>query len=179
MHLQPTLQDDYLYLRPLAVSDKAALYQAASDPLIWEQHPSQRHLEAVFDPFFQDSLNSGGALVVIDRATDRIIGTSRYQLLPDAPAAVEIGWTFLARQFWGGTTNGRMKKLMIDHAHAEGMEQIVFKIAIKNLRSQKAVEKIGGVRLTTPYKGIWDERADYYSYILERVGTTPAGKEAV
>ncbi len=167
MNLQPVLQDDYLLLRPLQQSDFEALYAAASDPLIWEQHPSQRHLPEVFERFFQDSLASEGALVAIRKEDGSIIGSSRYKLLPNAETAVEIGWSFLQRIYWGGETNGRMKKLMIEHARAEGMKTIVFRIGIHNIRSQKAVEKIGGVLILAKDRpDIVDERSEYCTFIL-------------
>ena len=58
---------------------------------------------------------------------------------------VEIGWTFLARSHWGGLYNGEMKRLMIRHAF-RFVESVVFLIGPQNLRSQRAVEKIGAVR---------------------------------
>lgn len=76
---QPVLQGDLLLLRPLQAADFPALYAVAADPLIWEQHPAKnRYQEAVFQQFFQEALESGGALIAIDRADDRIIGSSRF-----------------------------------------------------------------------------------------------------
>jgi N-acetyltransferase len=143
--LQPTLTGKLVELRPLSAEDFGALYAAASDPLIWEQHPERRYEPAVFEQFFAGAMESGGALAVIERATGKVIGTSRYaKLVPGEQ--VEIGWTFLERAYWGGRYNGEMKRLMIDHA-LRFVERVVFTVAEKNLRSQKAVEKIGGVRV--------------------------------
>ena len=76
---QPTLVGELLELRPLTAADFTALYRVASDPLIWEQHPERhRYEEPTFRAFFEDALGSGGALVAIDRATGRIIGSSRF-----------------------------------------------------------------------------------------------------
>lgn len=145
--LQPTLTGELLHLRPLCPADFDALYAAASDPLIWEQHPERRSELEVFRNFFAGALESGGALVAIDRKSGKLIGTSRYaRLVPGKQ--VEIGWTFLARPYWGGAYNGEMKRLMIDHA-LRFVERVVFTVARTNLRSQKAVEKIGGLRVGT------------------------------
>src|SRR6266478_7640923 len=77
--LQPHLVGDLLELRPLQPDDWSCLFAVASDPLIWEQHPaSDRYQEEVFREFFREALKSGGALVVIDRKTQEIIGSSRY-----------------------------------------------------------------------------------------------------
>jgi N-acetyltransferase len=140
------LVGDLIEVRPLKPEDWRDLFAVASDPLIWEQHPaSDRYQEEVFREFFHEALDSGGALVVIDRKTERIIGSSRYFGFDPAKSEIEIGWTFLARAYWGGKFNGELKRLMLDHAF-RFVDSVVFLIGQKNLRSQKAVEKIGGVR---------------------------------
>jgi RimJ/RimL family protein N-acetyltransferase len=144
--LQPTLQSDLIELRPLVSDDFEALYGVACDPLIWEQHPSNdRYKEDVFRRFFEDGLESGGALVAIDRKDGRIIGSSRYNGYDEASSEIEIGWTFLARSHWGGVYNREMKKLMLRHAF-QFVKSVIFLIGPQNIRSQKAMEKIGGVR---------------------------------
>ena len=94
---QPHLTGERLELRPLRADDFAALAAAASDPAIWEQHPADRHREDVFRAFFDEHLASGGALVVLDRSTGEVIGTSRYRGYDAGRSEVEIGYTFLAR----------------------------------------------------------------------------------
>ena len=117
----------------------------ASDPLIWEQHPeSDRHTEPVFRRFFQDALGSGGALIAIDRATGAIVGSSRYHGYDEALSQIEIGWSFLARAYWGGRYNGEMKRLMLEHAFRR-VRRVVFVIGPENWRSRRAVEKLGAV----------------------------------
>jgi RimJ/RimL family protein N-acetyltransferase len=150
--LQPRLVGELIEARPLVADDWEPLFAAASDPLIWEQHPaSDRYREDVFREFFREALETGSAFVVIDRKTGRIIGSSRYHRFDhggfDAKeSVVEIGWTFLARAYWGGNYNGELKRLMLDHAF-QFVERVVFVIGVANFRSQKAVEKIGGVRV--------------------------------
>tara|TARA_R110002111_G_scaffold258083_1_gene326855 strand:+ start:99492 stop:100010 length:519 start_codon:yes stop_codon:yes gene_type:complete len=142
---QPTLIGDLLQLRPLQEDDYTALYAVASDPLIWEQHPaSNRYQTDVFQKFFQDALDSGGALIAIDHSADAVIGSSRYHGYDAAASEVEIGWTFLARSHWGGLYNGEMKRLMLQHAFRFA-DSVIFLIGPENLRSQRAVEKIGGI----------------------------------
>jgi RimJ/RimL family protein N-acetyltransferase len=143
---QPSLAGDILDLRPLRVDDFDALFRVASDPLIWEQHPdSDRYQEKVFRGFFEEALASGGALVALDRADGRMIGSSRYHGYDPEQSVVEIGWTFLARAYWGGRYNGEMKRLMLEHAF-RSVDRVLFIIGPENRRSQRAVEKIGAVR---------------------------------
>lgn len=141
--LQPNIKGDLIELRPLRREDFDALFAAASDPLIWEQHPEpDRHTREVFQRYFDGAIESGGALAVIERKTGRIIGSSRYHDLKPLDREVEIGFTFLERAFWGGAYNGELKRLMLDHAFGF-VDRVVFVIGETNLRSQKAIQKIG------------------------------------
>ena len=141
---QPVLRGELLALRPLRADDYEALYRVASDPLIWEQHPVRNRYEPeTFRGFFRESLESGGALVAIDRATGEIIGSSRFYRHDPMRSEVEIGWTFLARRYWGGRYNGEMKRLMLQHAF-QFVAHVVFLIGPQNYRSQAAIRKIGG-----------------------------------
>jgi RimJ/RimL family protein N-acetyltransferase len=146
--MQPVLECDLLLLRPLVTGDFDALYAIASDPAVWEQHPSKdRVLEPVFRRWFDEALASGGALVAVDKVADQVIGTSRYAITGDSNS-IEIGWTFLDRSRWGGTYNGEMKRLMIEHASAS-VQGIVFTVHSLNKRSQNAVERLGARRVAT------------------------------
>lgn len=143
---QPTLHSELLTLRPLHLDDYAALYAVAADPLIWEQHPvKERYREKVFKLFFADALACGGTLVAINNADQCIIGSSRFHGYIPKRSEVEIGWTFLARAYWGGRYNGDMKRLMLQHAF-RFVRHVVLLVGPDNIRSQKAAEKIGGVR---------------------------------
>lgn len=141
--LQPTLRGELLELRPLRRDDFDDVFAAASDPLIWEQHPeSDRWKREVFQRFFDGAMESGGAFAIIDRKTGRIIGSSRFCALKPQESEVEIGWTFLERAFWGGRYNGELKRLMVRHAF-NFVRRVVFVVGKSNLRSQKALQKIG------------------------------------
>jgi RimJ/RimL family protein N-acetyltransferase len=145
--LQPTLTGTLLELRPLRPEDFDELYAIASDPGIWELHPEpDRYKEDVFRGFFQGAMDSGGAFAVIDRASGRIIGSSRYFGYDEARSEIEIGWTFLARTYWGGLYNRELKELMLRHAF-RFVDSVVFLVGPQNWRSQRAMEKIGGVRV--------------------------------
>ena len=145
--MQPVLQAEQLLLRPMVSDDFDALFAVAADKEIWALHPAHdRWQEPVFRKFFDDALASCGALVVIDTSTGQIIGSSRYdkiRVLIDRE--VEIGWTFLARAYWGGATNRIMKRLMLSHAFDSGYDSVVFFVGESNLRSRRALEKIGAV----------------------------------
>jgi N-acetyltransferase len=144
--LQPYLKGELIELRPLIPEDWDDLFAVASDSLIWEQHPeNDRYKEDVFRVFFSEALDSRGAFVVIDGKTQQIIGSTRFYGYDPEKSEIEIGWTFLARRYWGGRYNREMKKLMLNHAF-KFVENVVFFVGGKNVRSQKAMEKIGAIR---------------------------------
>ncbi|HLA09104.1 MAG TPA: GNAT family N-acetyltransferase [Pyrinomonadaceae bacterium] len=145
--LQPHLVGGLIELRPLSADDWSALFGVASDPLIWEQHPARdRYKKEVFEVFFREAIASGGALVVIDRESQKVIGSSRYFEFDPVKSEIEIGWTFLARAYWGGRYNKELKRLMLEHAF-RFVKRVLFMVGPTNFRSQKALEKIGAVMI--------------------------------
>jgi RimJ/RimL family protein N-acetyltransferase len=168
---QPVLKGEMVELRPLIADDYDALYAVAADPLIWEQHPVRnRYEEATFRALFEESLASGGALVVIDVNSQQIIGSSRFHGYDEVRSEVEIGWTFLARSHWGGSYNREMKRLMLRHAF-RFVGRVVFLVGVENVRSQRAVERIGGVRV-----GTRTDPGGRESYVYE-ITATALGKQ--
>jgi N-acetyltransferase len=144
--LQPKLKGELIELRPLAPEDWDDLFAVASDPLIWEQHPeSDRYKAEVFRVFFREALESGGAFVIVDKKSQQIIGSTRFYGYDPEKSEIEIGWTFLARKYWGGRYNRELKQLMLNHAF-QFVENVIFYVGENNIRSQKATEKVGGVR---------------------------------
>jgi RimJ/RimL family protein N-acetyltransferase len=147
--LQPTLQGELLALRPLREDDFDALFAVASDPLIWKVHPaSDRYQEDVFREFFHGAMESGGAFVILDAKDGSVIGSSRYYGYDEAEGEIEIGWTFLARKYWGGVYNRELKRLMLRHAF-QFVPSVIFLVGPQNWRSRRAMEKIGGKRIGT------------------------------
>ena len=159
--LQPVLEGGSLSLRPLRPKDFHALYAVASDPLIWEQHPvKDRYTEEVFKGFFQEAMESGGALIATDAKDGQVIGSSRFHGYDGEKSEIEIGWTFLARSHWGGVYNGEMKRLMLRHAFGF-VKSVIFLVGPQNVRSQRALEKIGGVRAGSRRDGAGQESLIY------------------
>lgn len=143
--LQPQLAGELLEMRPLRPEDWEELFAVAADPLIWELHPVRdRYKEERFRDYFREALESGGALVAIDRNTRQIIGASRYFRYGADQSELEIGWTFLARSYWGGVYNSEMKRLMLEYAF-QFVDHVIFLVGATNLRSQRAMTKIGGI----------------------------------
>jgi len=141
---QPTLHGELLDLRPARPEDFDALFAVASDKEIWAIHPAHdRWQEPVFRAFLDGAFADEGGLVAIERTSGQIVGFSRYSMERCEPGEVEIGWTFLARRLWGGRYNAAMKRPMLAHAF-RFVDTVIFRIGETNLRSRRAMEKIGG-----------------------------------
>jgi RimJ/RimL family protein N-acetyltransferase len=147
MNLQPQLSNEQVKLDPLKEDDFEELFAAASDPLIWEQHPNpDRYKREVFSNFFEGALQSNGAFIIRDAATSEAIGGTRfYDYFPDRQE-LKIGYTFYARKCWGRGINPMVKKLMLDYAF-QFVDKVIFHVGANNIRSQKAMEKLGADNL--------------------------------
>lgn len=145
--LQPTLDNDLIQIVPLKETDFEALFAVASDPLIWEQHPNKdRYKREVFQNFFKGAIESKGAFIVYEKATGKIVGSSRYYDFEEENSQVAVGYTFIAREFWGKGHNRALKTLMLDYAF-QFVDKVILHIGATNFRSQKATEKLGAVKV--------------------------------
>ncbi|MEO6135775.1 MAG: GNAT family N-acetyltransferase [Ginsengibacter sp.] len=144
--LQPTLECDLFIARPLTQEDFESLFMAASDPLVWDQHPNKnRYQRDEFSNFFKGAIESGGALVVIDKASNEIIGSSRFYDLNETDHSVFIGYTFFSRKYWGKEYNRKLKSLMLRHAF-KFVEKVLLHVGAENYRSQKSITKVGAIK---------------------------------
>jgi len=124
--------------------------------LLWEQHPEpDRYKREVFEKFFEKAMESGGAFVIVDRKTERIIGTSRYYHHHPEQREIAIGYTFVERAFWGAGYNPEAKRLMLDHAF-RFVDRVLFEVGENNLRSRKAMESIGAKLVGRTELPLWD-----------------------
>jgi RimJ/RimL family protein N-acetyltransferase len=146
--LQPTtLSNNLIKLVPLKVDDFGKLFEVASDPLIWEQHPTRNRYQLdVFQNYFNGAVESKGAFVVYDAKSNEVVGSSRYYEFDEVNRSIKIGYTFIARKYWGKGYNQALKSLMMNYAF-QFIDSIIFEIGAKNVRSQIAMERIGGIKI--------------------------------
>lgn len=167
--LQPTLEGQRIIVRPIKPGDFAELYSLACDPSVWEQHPAQnRHLEPEFRAFFDGALHSGSGFSFVDKATGLLMGSSRYGNFNPDRREIEIGWTFLSKDYWGKQVNAESKSLMIGHAFTF-VDTVLFWVDENNKRSQRALEKFGARRRPNLHKRAEaDIKASYRVYEIHK-----------
>lgn len=141
------LQNELVALFPLREEDFDDLYTVASDPLVWEQHPNKlRYQREVFRNFFEGAMLSQGAFLIRHKTTNEIVGCSRFYDYNENQKSVLIGYTFIGRAFWGNGYNKALKKLMLEYAF-QFVNKVYFHIGACNIRSQKAIAKIGALKV--------------------------------
>lgn len=168
--IQPVLNGARVTLRPLLPRDYDALYAVASDPEIWAMHPFRdQYKREVFKAFFADAIASQGAFAILDRATNAIIGGTRFSAYDPTTEEIEIGWTFFATAYWRTGINREVKALMLRHIF-QFVRIVVFQVGAHNLRSRTAVERLGGTLVREYKRHHGAEVYNYTTYHLTREG---------
>jgi len=145
--IQPVLENERIILYPLGEEDFEALYLAASDPGVWEQHPNKdRWKKDVFQIFFDGAVKSKGAFKILNKSTGAIAGSTRFYDYDEKQDSILIGYTFYARTYWGKGINLSVKALMLDYIF-EFVSQVYFHIGANNIRSQIAISRLGAEKI--------------------------------
>lgn len=145
--VQPVLENEKFQLIPLQQGDFESLYEVASDPEVWEQHPNKdRYKKEVFENFFRGAIESKGAFKIIEKATGDVLGSSRYYDFDEKDNHIFIGYTFYGTKSWGKGINPQVKKLMLDYIF-QFVDKVHFHVGKENFRSQKAMERLGGKKI--------------------------------
>lgn len=145
--IQPELENEQYQLIPLSQGDFEALYEVASDPKVWEQHPNKNRFEKdVFKNFFNGAIESKGAFKIVEKSSGDIIGSTRFYDFDENKNSIFIGYTFYGTKSWGRGINPQIKKLMLDYIF-QYVDTVYFHIGKENFRSQTALERLGGKKI--------------------------------
>ncbi|WP_370898142.1 GNAT family N-acetyltransferase [Chryseobacterium gossypii] len=145
--IQPVLENNEYQLIPLKQGDFESLYEVASDPEIWEQHPHKnRYQREVFENFFKGALESKGAFKIVEKSSGEVLGSTRYYDYNEEDNSIFIGYTFYGKKSWGKGINPQVKKLMLDYIF-RFTDKVYFHVGKQNYRSQIAMERLGGQKI--------------------------------
>jgi N-acetyltransferase len=145
--LQPKLENDIAILYPLQETDFDALYAVASNPKIWEQHPTNdRWKEEVFRNFFDGAIQSKGAFKVIDKSSGNVAGCTRIYDFDAQENSIMIGYTFYGTEYWGKGINHSVKTLLLDYLF-QFVSYVNFQVGAINIRSQIAISRLGAKKI--------------------------------
>lgn len=166
--LTPPLENELVSLVRLKATDFESLFRVAADPEIWAQHPvKDRYQREVFHLYFEAAVASGTAYMIREKAQGQPIGCTRFYNFDATASSVAIGYTFLAKAYWGGTYNQAVKSLMIAHAFRY-VPVVLFHVAKENLRSQKALLKIGAEKTGEVDFEHYGENMPHFEYRITR-----------
>lgn len=149
------LKGTQVYLELLQPQHIPQLKELAREPRIWEYTKSilvndqyeqnfQNYINLALDP-----QNTGGqvSFVIFDANTRQLIGMTRYYRFEPAHKRLSIGFTWYTPAVWGKVHNRECKLLLLQYAFETlKFQRVEFEVAHQNVRSQKAVEKIGGIK---------------------------------
>ena len=142
--IQTILENQEYQLIPLQQGDFESLYEEASDPEVWKQHPNKdRYQREVFENFFKGAIESKGAFKIVEKSNENILGSTRFYDFDESRNSIFIGYTFYGTQSWGKGINPQIKKIMLDYIF-QFVDTVYFHIGKENFRSQTALERIGG-----------------------------------
>lgn len=149
---QPVLEGRHVQLRPMVEGDAAAIIDAASDGRLWDLFytavPGPESITAYMaNAFAEKSYGRAFPFVVIDKASGRLIGATRYMRMNAAARRLEIGTTFYAASAQRTPVNSEAKLLLLTHAF-EAMDCLCVQLRTDhfNFASQAAIERLGAKR---------------------------------
>ena len=144
-----TLEGRHTRLEPLAPRHTADLASVALDPELWRWTPTQIHSAADLDTYIETALSvqrAGTALpfAIVDRASGRAIGSTRFGNIDHANRRVEIGWSWLGRAFQRRAFNTEAKLLLLTHAF-ERLDciRVELRADVRNTTSRSAIARLG------------------------------------
>lgn len=139
------LESERLLLRPLERENLPTLLELTQDPALWTYFTHDlstlEGLEAWAAGYFAGDRFQ---FIVIDKATQQVLGSTGFGNYFPRDQRIEIGWTWLGRAVQGTGTNREMKSLMLDYAFKElGMLRVEFKTDVLNLPARRALLRLG------------------------------------
>jgi N-acetyltransferase len=151
---QNALRGCHVYLKPLSPANKETIRSLAKDERLWEFTKTlmiNDSYDRQFDAYFEEAIRlpelGGQALVIHSVADDAILGMTRLFHVELKDKRLEIGHTWYIPSVWGRVHNRECKLLLLQYIFETlKFNRVEFRVAHQNIRSQLAVEKIGGFK---------------------------------
>jgi RimJ/RimL family protein N-acetyltransferase len=152
MNIEPvTLRGATVRLEPMTIGHAPALARVGLEPDLWRWIPTPVTTADEMHAYVASALDEsrrGVSLpfVIIDQASDQIIGSTRYANIDAIDRRVEIGWTWITSAFQRTAANTEAKLLLLTHAFETlRTNRVEFKTDALNERSRNAIKRIGAV----------------------------------
>lgn len=145
------LEGEHIRLIPLEVEHLEELYQKAADRKLWELVPTDCSQRKTFFENYTQALAARDKgiqypFVIQHKKNGEFIGSTRFFEMYEADKKLEIGWSWITQEYWGTAVNLESKLLLMTYCfEVLGVNRVQLKTKDTNIRSRKAIEKIGGV----------------------------------
>jgi RimJ/RimL family protein N-acetyltransferase len=143
------LENEFVKLLPLTLNNFQNLYPVASQKKLVVFSPTDIETPEALKEFVMMALElkkkkQAIPFIIFDKTRQEYAGSTRFMNIQWANKVLEIGSTWIGREFQGSGLNAQMKRLMLDYAFENmDFEKVEFRIDERNIRSRKAVEKLG------------------------------------
>ncbi|GBF19736.1 putative ribosomal N-acetyltransferase YdaF [Arenibacter sp. NBRC 103722] len=145
----PILENDFVKLAPLSMSNYHHLLPIAGQEKLVQYSPSDIETPEALKKYVEQALEkernfTAMPFIIYDKRNNKYAGSSRFMNIDQKNKVLEIGSTWIGREFQGTGLNGQAKLLMLNYAFNEmHFEKVEFRIDERNIQSRKAVEKLG------------------------------------
>jgi RimJ/RimL family protein N-acetyltransferase len=145
------LENDFVLLKPLSIEDKIGFIKIAFDKDIWRYSVNRIYDEAELDQFISEAISSKEKqlrfpFTIIDKIKNKIAGSTSLGNYSIKDKRIEIGWTWLGKEFWRTGLNLLCKNLLVTFVFEKSnAERIEFKTDILNIAARKSLLKLGAI----------------------------------
>ncbi|PWV94491.1 RimJ/RimL family protein N-acetyltransferase [Paenibacillus cellulosilyticus] len=164
------LEGKRIELLPLQTEHLSPLFQAARDPQIWELYPTAIRSEEDMQAFIAKAIEARERkeqfpFAVFDKQLGKVVGSTRFLRISEENNNLNIRSTWYAPEVWRTRVNTEAKYLMLRHAFETlAVNRVEIITTPDNLRSQRAIERLGAVR-----EGIFRKKYNNRDYIIYSV----------
>lgn len=147
----PVLENEIVRLSPLNLSNYYHLIPIASEEKLVQYSPSNIATPEALKNYVEHALlkyeeNTAIPFIIFDKRGQQHAGSTRFMTIDWNNSVLEIGSTWIGKMFQGSGLNDNIKLLMLNYAFDElNFEKVEFRIDERNIRSRKAVEKLGAI----------------------------------
>jgi len=152
LNTQIELENSMVKLIPFGNLRNQELREVIFDDEIWRFMGMFIRTESDFENYLTNTLNAQKngicyPFLIIDKLTNKVAGSTRYGYLNIASEKCEIGWTWYGKKFQGTGLNTACKYELLKFGFESiGFRRIQFSADQENIRSQKAIEKLGAIK---------------------------------
>lgn len=141
------LENEQILLRPITEQDFPSLMLLANDPSLWKYFTFDLSIPAEFEDWAKPALvGQRLQFIVWDKKTNQAVGSTAFGNYTPRDERIEIGWTWLGRQFHGSGINQEMKLLMLEYCFGTlRLKRVEFKTDVLNMPARNALLKFGAV----------------------------------